>query len=78
MTPITLTSDTGDYETVVNALGRILQRSLLQRDGEASGPTRDPDASDFYLRTLADRIAELRRIRERFENCMTTSLVEAP
>lgn len=78
MTPIALTSDAGDYETVVNALGRILQRSLLQRDGESSGPTHDPDTSDFYLRTLEDRIAKLRRIRERFENCMTTSLVEAP
>lgn len=67
-----------DYETIVNALGRILQTKLTMREAESAAPTRDPDASDFYLKTVNDQIAELRRIRERFENCMTTRLVEDP
>ena len=67
-----------DYEIIINALGRILQKKLIMRDAESSRPQRDPDASDFYIRTVEDQIAELRRLRERFEDCMTTSLTEEP
>ena len=67
-----------DYEQVVNTLSRLIQVSLAMRDSESSRPSRTPDASDFYIGTLKGRIETLRRIRQEFEDVMTTSLVETP
>ena len=67
-----------DYDNIVNSLSRLIRQELNQCDNESSRPGKGPDQSDYFIKITRAKANELRSIRVRFENVMTTSDTEAP
>ena len=70
--------ENANYAAVLDGLTGLIKQSLDAYSAEASRPQRQADAMDYYLKTTGDRAAQLRRIRNEFENIMAAPLEEYP
>lgn len=55
-------------ETVVNCLGELIRRALSNKAHEQFMPSSDADKSDMRIQDYGQRVIDLRRIREEFED----------
>lgn len=57
---------------ITNAINELIMRRLKRVEDESCRPGFDPDRSDHFIIVNSGVVRELRRIREEFENIVTT------
>lgn len=60
-----------DYEIIMAALSRQIQRALLSGRSEWSGPTMGPDQSADHIKTQSGKVRRLRELRSQIEEALT-------